>query len=168
LKKACDLVRREVLYNILLEFGIPMKLVRLIKMYINETCSRVRVSILLPDMLPIRNGFKEGDAIKRVQVNTDGLKLNGTHQLLVHAHDVITRIMGGNVHTMKENTEDLLVISKAIGREVNADKTQYIVVYRDQNAGGSHNIKMDNSSSERVEEFKYVGTTLIYQNSIEE
>jgi len=74
LKKACDLVRREVLYNILIEFGIPMKLVRLIKRYLNETCSTVRVSKLLPDMFPIRNGFKQGDVIRRVQVNQDGLK----------------------------------------------------------------------------------------------
>jgi len=40
-KKACDSVRREVLHNILIEFGIPMKLVRLIKMCLNETYSRV-------------------------------------------------------------------------------------------------------------------------------
>jgi hypothetical protein len=76
--------------------------------------------------------------------------------------------MGGNVYTMKENTDDLLVINKVIGLEVNADKTQYIVVYRDQNAGRSHNIKIDNSSSDRVEEFRYLGTTLTNQNSIEE
>jgi len=42
-KKPYDSVRREVLYNILIEFGIPMKLLRLIKMCLNETCSRVRV-----------------------------------------------------------------------------------------------------------------------------
>jgi hypothetical protein len=40
-KKACDSVRREVLYNILIEFGIPMKLVRLIKMCLNETYNKV-------------------------------------------------------------------------------------------------------------------------------
>jgi hypothetical protein len=39
-KKAYDSVKREVLYNILLEFGIPKKLVRLIKMRLNETCSK--------------------------------------------------------------------------------------------------------------------------------
>jgi hypothetical protein len=82
----------EVLYNILIEFGLPMKLVRLIKMCMNEACSKVQVGMHLSVMFPIRNGLKEGDtlkpllfnnaseyAIRRVQVNQDGLKLNGTH-----------------------------------------------------------------------------------------
>jgi len=54
------------------------------------------------------------------------------------------------------------------GLEVNADKTKYIVMSRDQDAGRSHNIKIDNSSFERMEVFKYLGTTLINQNSIQE
>jgi len=45
---------------------------------------------------------------------------------------------------------------------------RYIVMSRDQNAGRSHNIKIDNSSFERVEQFKYLGTTLKNQNSIQE
>ena len=61
-KKAYDSVRREVLYNILIEFGIPKKLVRLIKMCLTETYSRVRVGKNLSDMFPIRNVLKQGDA----------------------------------------------------------------------------------------------------------
>jgi hypothetical protein len=54
-KKAYDSVKREVLYNILLEYGIPEKLVRLIKMYLNETYSKVQIGKLLPDKFPIQD-----------------------------------------------------------------------------------------------------------------
>ena len=101
-----------------------------------------------------------------VQVNQDGLKLNGTHQLLIYAADV--NILGGGVHTVEKNTEALVVASKETGLEVNADKTKYMVMSRAQNAERSYNIKLDNSSIERVEEFKYLGTTLKNQNSIQE
>ena len=115
-KKAYDSVRREALYNILIECGIPKKLVRLIKMCLTERYSRVRVGKNLSEMFPSRNGLKQGDAlspllvnfaleyaIKRVQVNQDGLKLNGTHQLLAYADDV--NILGGSAHIVKENAE---------------------------------------------------------------
>ena len=58
-KKAYDSVEREVLYKILIEFGIPKKLVRLIKMSLTETYSRVRVGKNVPDRYPIRNGLNK-------------------------------------------------------------------------------------------------------------
>jgi hypothetical protein len=67
------------------------------------------------------------------QVNQDGLKLNGTHQLLVYAHDV--NILGGSVHTIKKNAETLVLASKEIGLEVNGDKTKYMVMPQDLDAG---------------------------------
>jgi O-phosphoseryl-tRNA(Cys) synthetase len=86
----------------------------------------------LSDRIPIKNGSKQGDApspllfnfaleyaIRRVQVNQDGLELNGTLQLLVYANDV--NILGGSVHAVNENAEALIVASKEIGLEVNAD-----------------------------------------------
>ena len=122
---AYDSVRREALYNILIEFGIPKKLVRLIKMCLTKTYSRVWVGKYLSQLFPIRNSLKEGDAlspflfnfaleyaIKRVQINQDGLKLNGTHQPLAYADDV--NILGGSAHTVKENAEALLVAIKRL------------------------------------------------------
>ena len=164
-KKVYDSGRTEVLYNILIQFGIPMKQVRLIKMCLAETYSRDPVGKNLSDMFSIKNDLKEGDVlsqllfsfaleyvIRRVQVNQDGLKLNGTHQFLVYTDDVNT--LGGNVRTIRKNTEALVILSKEIGLEVNADKTKYMIMSRDQNAGQNHNIKIDNKSFERVEELQ--------------
>jgi hypothetical protein len=177
IKKAYDSIRREALYNILVEFGIPRKLAKLIKMCLTETYSRVRVGKNLSEMITIRNDLKLGDAlspllfnfaleyaIKRVQVNQDGLKLNCTHQRLAYADDV--NILGGSVHTVKENAEALVVAAKEIGLEVNVDKTKYKAMSRDRNVGRGHSAKIDKSSIERVEEFKYLGTTITDQNSI--
>jgi hypothetical protein len=59
LKKAYDSVRREALYNIFIEFGIPSGLVGLIKMCLNETYSRVRIGKNLSDKFTIENGLKQ-------------------------------------------------------------------------------------------------------------
>ena len=94
------------------------------------------------------------------------MKLSGTHQLLAYAGDV--NILGGRIHTLNENAEDLVAATREIGLEVSADKTKYIVMSRDQNAGRLHSVRIDNSTCERVEGFKYLGTTLTHQNSIAE
>jgi hypothetical protein len=58
LNKAYDSIRREVLYNILTEFSMPVKLVRLIKMCFNETYSKVCIGKHLSNAFPIQNGLK--------------------------------------------------------------------------------------------------------------
>jgi hypothetical protein len=107
-------------------------------------------------MFPIRNGLKEGDALspllfkfalhyafKRVQGNKENLKLNGTYQRLAYADD--DNVLVGSVHIVKENAEALVAATKEIGLEVNADKSKYMVMSRDKNAGRSHSTKVDNT-----------------------
>jgi hypothetical protein len=95
-------------------------------------------------LFSIKNGLKQGDAllpllskfaleyaIRRVQVNQDGFKLNGTRQLLVYADD--SNILGGCVHAVKKNTKALVVTSKETGLQGNAHKTMYMVMSQDPN-----------------------------------
>jgi len=136
-------------------------------MSLTETYSRVRVGKNVSDRFPVRNGLKQEDAlspmlfnfaleyaIMRVQVNEDGLKLNGTHQLLAYADDV--NILKGSIHTLQENSEALVAAAREIGLEVSADKTKYMVMSREQDAGRIQSVRIDNSTFERVEEFKYL------------
>jgi hypothetical protein len=130
-------------------------------------------------MFPIKNGLKKKRdfflpflfnfaleyAIRSVQVNKDGLQLNCTRQSLVYADDF--NMLGGSVHTTKKNTEALVVASK-IGLEVTTYKTKYMTMSPDQNAGRSHKIETHNILFEMVEQFKYLGKTLIHQNSNQE
>jgi hypothetical protein len=120
-KKAYNSVRGEVLYSILIEFGISRKLVGLIQMCLNETYSTMCIGKNQPksDKFPIQNGLKQGDvlsplllnfaleyAIRRVQENQEELKLNRTHQLLAYADDV--NIVGENTETIKEKHRSLI------------------------------------------------------------
>jgi hypothetical protein len=127
----------------------------------------------------MNNGLKQGAAltqllfnlaleyvIRRVQANQKGLKLNGTHQLLIYTDDV--NILGGSIHTIKKNTQALVIASKKISLEVNAETTKCVVISRDQNAGQNGDIQLGNKSFESVEQFKYLGKITINQNFIHE
>jgi hypothetical protein len=129
-------------------------------MCLNETYSRVQVDKHFSDRFPIKNGLKQGNAllplifnfaldyaIRRAQANQEGLKLNGTCQLLVYPYDV--HILGGSIHTVRKNTEALVLTSKEIGLE-NAEKAKCVDMSQEQNAGQNGNIEICNKSYETV------------------
>jgi hypothetical protein len=113
---------------------------------------------------PWRLNFALKYATGKTQANQEGLKLNGTQQLLACADDV--NILCGSTHTKKKSTEALVTASKETGLEVNAEKTKYVIMSRDQNARQYQNIKTGNKALARVKHFRYLGTTLTNQNAI--
>jgi hypothetical protein len=77
-----------------------------------------------------------------------GLKLNGTHQLLVYADNV--NLLVHKTNTIKKSTETLNDASKEVGLEVNAEKTKYVLLSRYQNAGQKQDIKIANISFQNL------------------
>jgi retron-type reverse transcriptase len=103
------------------------------------------------DSFITQNGLKQGDAlspllsnfaleyaIRKVQENQVGLKLNWTHQLLAYADDV--NLLGDNIDTIK-NTETIIHDNMEVGLEINVEKTKYMLLSRHQNAGQDINHK---------------------------
>jgi hypothetical protein len=102
-------------------------------------------------MFPIQNSLKQGDAllpllfnsaleyaIRKAQENRVGQKLNGPRQLLVYADDV--NPLGDNIGNIKKNMQTLTNARREAGLDVNAEKTNYMLLSHHQNAGQNHNI----------------------------
>jgi hypothetical protein len=154
-RKAYDSIKRDVLYNILLKFGIPQKLIWLI----NETYSKICVGKHLSNTFPIHNSLKQDVlsqllfnfslqyANRQVQENQVSLELNGTHQLLVYA-DIN---LSDNMNTIKENTKTLIGTSRDIGLEINAEKTKYVIMSHHQNSGQNQNTRTANELFKMLE-----------------
>jgi hypothetical protein len=140
---------------------LSLKLVRLIKMYLNEAYSKVRIGRNLSDVFPIHSGLKQGDAssplilnfvleyaIRKFQEYQKGLELNRTHQLLIYADSV--SILGENINTVKGRTLAFLESCREFGMEVNTDKMEHIIMSFHQNAQlmlTANKIKMFGNSS---------------------
>ena len=131
------------MYEILIQWGIPKKLVKLVQVCLNDTRGRVRIGYHMSETFNTHSVLKQGDAlspllfnlvleyvIKEMQKSNDGLQLNGT-QLLTYADDIV--LLGDNKETLINNTKILLDKTKELGLQINVEKTEYMVTDRIQN-----------------------------------
>ncbi|PSN38555.1 hypothetical protein C0J52_14819 [Blattella germanica] len=176
-KKAYDSIKREKLYSILINFGIPKKLVRLIGMCLNGTKSRVRVGKQVSDIFDIHNGLKQGDALSPQLFNfvlehaiksledKEGVQLNGIHKLLVYADDIV--LLGDSDEILKDNMHILRSNTRELGLEVNVNKTKYMVTRRNASCNGNGQLMTNEGNFEEVAEFKYLGALITNRNEIQ-
>ncbi|PSN38267.1 hypothetical protein C0J52_16903 [Blattella germanica] len=152
-KKAYDSIKRGKLYSILMNFGIPKKLVRLIGMCLNGKKSRVRVGKQVSYNFEIHNGLKQGDALSPLLFNLvlehaiksledkEGVQLNGIHKLLVYADDIV--LLGDSEGILKDKMHILRSNTRKLGLEVNVNKTKYMVTRRNTSGIWENNINHD-------------------------
>ena len=143
-KQAYVTINRAELMEIMKEFGIPMKLVRLVKMTLANTNSKVKIQGKLSLSFETAIGLRQGDSlstilfnlcmekiIRNVRINPEGMIFNRTRQCLAYADDVV--ILGRSEGYIKKTLEQMAAITHQISLQMNDTKTKYMINRHDEN-----------------------------------
>jgi sorting nexin-29 len=137
-KQAYDSINRAELVEIMKEFEIPMKLLRLVKMTLANTDSKVKIQGKLSPSFETAIGLRQGDSlstlsfnlcmekiIRNVRINPGGKIFNRTRQSLANADDVV--ILGRSEGYIKKPLDEVAAITHQIGPQMNDTKTKYMI-----------------------------------------
>jgi len=165
-RQAYDSIDREKLYTIMLDFNIPRKLVRLTRLTMENSESRVNIQGNLTDPFKLNQGLKQGDglapmlfnlaleyAARKTTANTNAALLHKSTQLARYADDI--NIVGRNVTSMKETSIQL----EEVGLKVNEDKTKVLIQTRSNRRRGQ-NMIIGDQNFEVVNNFTYLGCNI--------
>jgi hypothetical protein len=135
-KQAYDTINRAELVEIMKESGIPTKLVRLVKMTLANTNSKVKIQGKPSPSFETMIGLRQGDSlsslpfnlcmekiIRNVRINSGGTICKRTRQCLAYADDVV--ILGRSEGYIKKTLEEMVAITQQIGFQINYTKTKY-------------------------------------------
>ena len=177
-KQAYDTINRSELEEIMKEFGIPNKLVRLTKMTIENTNSKVKIQGKLTPSFETTTGLRQGDAlstllfnlcmekiIRNIRINPGGTIYNRTRQYLAYADDVV--ILGRTEGYIKETLEEMATVTQQIGLQMNEMKTKYMINRQEDIKEKKKEIEWRGKKYRKVETFKYLGSVITNTNEIE-
>lgn len=133
-------INREKLWKILKDFGLPTKLINMIKLCNTNTGSRMKLNEEISSSFLIINGLEQGDVMSPVLFNmelesvikkiprTETLNLDEGNFLLAYADDIV--VIENSREGIQNTTEELIKIGKYIGSTINSGKTKYMMVKR--------------------------------------
>jgi hypothetical protein len=170
-------VDRRFLYNTLKEFGIPNKLVSLIKITLENSKSKVKIQGQMSEVFQVKRGLKQGDALSTVlfnvvlekiiinmEINPKGTIFNRTRQYLAYADDVV--ILGRSVTAIEEVVTQLQEATQTAGLIINQEKTKYMEITRKTDIEQA--LVINDMLFEEVNCFKYLGSMITSKNEIKE
>jgi hypothetical protein len=176
-KQAYDTVDRKYLFEILKEFGIPKKLVNLIKMTLIDSNCRVKIQGQLSSIFKVKVGLRQGEAlstilfnivlekaIRNIEINLNGTIFNRTKQYLAYA-DVV--ILGRSVRAIEEVLAQLKNTALKAGLAINESKTKCMRTTRNE-MGDKSDLRAEGMVFEEVTNFKYLGSLITRKNEIGE
>jgi len=168
-KQAFDSINRFKVLECMAEFGIPDKLIRLVKMTLSDTLCKVKIQNKTSNAFQVRFGVRQGDSlssilfnlalekvIRSIKTNPGGTIMNRLSQHLAYADDV--NLIARNKSTLKELFTALEMAANDFGLKINEDKTKYMTTNLDDTSESKFEIH--NYKFELVKEFKYLGSII--------
>jgi hypothetical protein len=157
------------------EFLIPQKLINLTKATLRNIKCRVKIQNQLSELFTTERGLRQGDAlacllfnaalewaIKKSGIETRGTIFHKSIQVLAFADDI--NIIGRSLRVVKEAFLNLEKAAKEIGLTINEDKTKFMEVT--EYPTNLCFLEVDGYKFEKVTQFKYLGTSVTYDNDL--
>jgi sorting nexin-29 len=173
-KQAYDSIQRKKLYTIMYEFGLPPKLVRLVRATMTDTESQVKVQTDPTDTFEIRQGLKQGYGlapmlfnlaleyvITKLPADANGTLKYKMNQVVGYADDIC--LLGRSARSVNEVYKELKINAEKIGLNINVNKTKAVLHTRMQSTE-TEQLRIDDHNIQVVDTFVYLGSCITKDN----
>ncbi|KAI5718547.1 hypothetical protein M8J77_022853 [Diaphorina citri] len=173
--KAYDSIHRQSLWNIMKDFQIPAKLIRMCQVCMDENVSQVLINNQYSDPFSNRTGLRQGDGLspllfnlalemvaRKMRMAPAGIHLGDRHKIFAYADDIV--LAGENELELRRLLVELVEAAARVGLTINQKKTKYLVLQRGQIREPQQFLRIGQYNFERVQCFKFLGVHIDDQN----